>query len=164
MVSVLRYPDRTLSVVCDRVEQFDDDIKRLIDDMTEAMYVGGGVGIAAPQIGVHKRVLLIDPSGGEVAGNLVTMINPVVTWHSLEQETDGEGCLSLPGMVLQVQRSVAVDVEYSDVVGTVHSERLTGFAARIVQHEIDHLDGLTILDRVGSFTKKLALKGVGDFR
>ncbi len=167
MLEIVEYPDSILSTVCVDVLEGLDDLDRLkinIDKMIETMYASGGVGLAAPQVNLVNRIAIIDPSGGDEANQLVVMINPRVTWKSPEAELGEEGCLSLPGVTLQVLRSAAINVEYIDAMGRLQQDRCTGYKARIVQHEVDHLDGLMMLDRVGSLTRKLALQHLGKNR
>lgn len=164
MLKLVKYPDPVLARSCEQVTEFNDELRALIDGMADIMYSSEGVGLAAPQVGASKRVLLIDPTGGEDANAMLALINPRVTWHSPEMETDQEGCLSLPGAILQVPRSVAVDVEYHDVMGKQLVRRFTEFEARIVQHEVDHLDGVLMIDKVGHLTRTLVMKGLGNNR
>lgn len=140
---------------------FDDELKKLTEEMAELMYASAGVGLAAPQIGVSLRVLVIDSSNGEEPNKLLVMINPVITWASPEKHTGEEACLSMPGIFLQVNRSVSVKVEYHDVMGNVQRlECDDRWLSRIIQHEIDHLNGKTMLDRIGFLARKMALKGL----
>jgi peptide deformylase len=164
MLAVVKYPNAVLVTPCELVTEFDVSLQRLIEQMVESMYVGGGVGLAAPQVNVNKRLLVIDSTGGEEANQLLALINPSITWRSRETDTRPESCLSMPGVVLQVPRAVVVDVEYHDVMGKQHKKRFTDFPARIVQHEIDHLDGLLMFERVGQFARRLAMKGLGNIR
>ena len=128
--------------------------------MAVAMYAADGVGLAAPQVGLSQRFVLVDPSAGETNDGLVAMANPRVVWRSAETELQDEGCLSLPGVWLPVTRAVACDVEYLDLQGGLRSMRCTGFQARIVQHEVEHLAGVTMLSKVGPLTRKIALKNL----
>lgn len=164
MLKLVKYPDPVLTRSCEQVVEFNDELRALIDGMSDIMYSSEGVGLAASQVGAPKRVLLIDPTGGEDANAMLALINPRVTWHSPEMETSQEGCLSLPGAILQVPRSVAVDVEYHDVMGNHVVRRFTEFEARIVQHEIDHLNGVLMIDKVGRLARTLVLKGLGNSR
>lgn len=164
MLKLVKYPNEVLTRPCDLVTEFNDELSALVEGMTNIMYASDGVGLAAPQVGVSRRVLLIDPTGGEDANALMALINPRVTWRSPEQEVGGEGCLSLPGAILQVPRSVAVDVEYHDVMGKQQVRRFTEFDARVVQHEVDHLDGVLMIDRVGRLARTLVMKGLGNIR
>lgn len=163
-LSLVEHPNPNLLVACTNVETFDDDLRALVHTMTDIMYTHSGVGLAAPQVGVQRRLVIIDPSAGDEANQLTALINPRVTWRSIETERDAEGCLSMPGTVLQVSRSIAVDVEYYDVNGLLQTMRCTGFKARIVQHEIDHLDGIMMFERVGDLARMLAKKSLGNRR
>ena len=158
MLDLIEYPSSILNEQCDDVSVFDAGLRSFVDNMVEAMYASGGVGLAAPQVGSSLRIAIIDPSGGEEANRLVTLINPRVTWRSSEEALGEEGCLSLPGVTLQVPRSLSVRVDYDDAAGSHHSMALDKQVARIAQHEIDHLDGIVMLDRVSSLTRRMALK------
>lgn len=151
--------DPVLRRAASSVETFDRALSETIDMLAEAMYANAGVGIAAPQVNVGQRIAIIDPSGGYDTNQMMVLINPEVTWVSTETASGEEGCLSLPGVRLYVDRPVALDVEYSLVDGSRRSARLTGEGARIAQHEVDHLDGIMMIDRVGSLTRRLGLRG-----
>jgi peptide deformylase len=158
---IVEYPDPILATRCDDVVVFDAAHQSLVASMAEAMYAAHGVGLAAPQVNRLQRILLIDPSGGVEANHLVPMNNPRVIWRSPEVELAEEGCLSMPGVTLHIQRSVAIDVEYHDMAGLRQQMRCTGFKARIVQHEVDHLDGIVMVDRLGYLARKLAMRDLG---
>lgn len=157
---VVTYPDPVLDRPCDDVTEFGLHLKRLADDMAEAMYASRGVGLAAPQVGLSKRFILVDPSAGESANGLVAMANPRIAWTSPELEVQEEGCLSLPGVYLPILRAVACDVVYLDTEGKAQMMRCTGLQARIAQHEIEHLSGITMLLKVGPLARQLALKNL----
>lgn len=161
MFNIVLWPAQALSSQTGDIVEFDNDLKAFVEGMVEAMYASGGIGLAAPQVGVLKRLIVVDPSGGDRAGDLVVLVNPTVTWSSKETSVSIEGCLSLPGVSLNVTRPVACEVRYNDVEGNVHLTRFTGLTSRIVQHEVDHLHGSTILDMVGPMTKRFALKEAG---
>ena len=126
--------------------------------MIEVMYSSAGVGLAAPQVGLTDRILVMDPSAGDQSNQLRVLINPEVTWRSPEEELREEGCLSLPGVRLQVLRPFAVEVRYNDLHGIEHVIRYGEWLARIAQHEIDHLDGVVMVDRVGPLARRSALR------
>lgn len=153
------FPDPILSQRCDDIV-IDASTKQLVDAMAESMYAESGVGLAAPQVGLAKRLVLVDPSAGDSAHELVAMANPTIVWTSRELEAAEEGCLSLPGVRLAIARPIACDVEYIDMSGTLRSLRCTGWKARIVQHEVDHLSGTMMLDKVGSLARRFALRNV----
>ncbi len=164
MLDIVEYPSPILSQKCHDVTDFNVGLRDLVNSMAEVMYASNGVGLAAPQIGWKERILLIDPSGGEEANLLTVLINPRVTWRSPEQQVGEEGCLSLPGVVVQVQRALTIDVEYHDVMGSLQRMRCTELKSRIVQHEVDHLDGIVMLDKIGFLARKLAVRDLGKGR
>ncbi len=160
MLKIITYPDPILSAPCAPVEAFDAQLRQLATGMAEAMYVANGVGLAAPQVGVSKRLIVIDTSAGERASELVTMINPRIVWFSPDLIPGQEGCLSLPGVNLTIVRSGSCDVEYFDLDGVPRSMRCTGLKARIAHHEVEHLSGVTLVDKVGPMARKLVLKNL----
>jgi peptide deformylase len=137
-----------LRTECVPVVKFDKDLKKLVKDMKKTMLSAGGLGLAAPQVGVSTRifVLILDYKGE--SERVIEMVNPVILSHSDEVEVDEEGCLSLPGLYGKVERFSNVVVEFSDVSGTRQVLELFGLDAREVQHENDHLDGKLFVDRV----------------
>lgn len=163
-MKVVVYPDPALRAVARAVIAFDGALKSLIDDMAEAMYAATGVGLAAPQVGVLSRLVLVDPSAGDDGNALVAMVNPRLVWASPDVVLAEEGCLSLPGVFVKVSRSQACDVEYVDVGGVQRSLRCVGMQARIVQHEVEHLDGVLMLHKVGPLARRLALKELDTLR
>lgn len=147
------YPDPVLRVACPPVERFDDELAELVDDMAETMYAAPGVGLAAPQIGVEQRVTVIDPTAEVGSGELLVLINPRIR-EAQGREADVEGCLSLPGISEKVERAVSVVVEAQDIEGNpVHLEA-SELLARIIQHEVDHLDGVLFVDRLTGLRKE----------
>lgn len=159
-MKVVTHPDPILDRPCDDVTTFGPSLKALADDMAEVMYASSGVGLAAPQVSLSQRFVLVDPSGGESANALVAMANPQITWFSPEHEVAEEGCLSLPGIWLPIPRPVACDVEYLDTDGVARKLKCTGWQARIVQHEVEHLLGITMLQKVGPMARQMALKNL----
>jgi peptide deformylase len=141
------------------VEAFDDDLRTLVSDMFETMYHASGVGLAAPQIGIGKRILVIDirdeddPEGGRMA-----LVNPRVTWRSDEIDRSTEGCLSIPGLEEVVSRPWEVEVTGFDPEGNEVTIRADDLLARALQHEIDHLDGVLFVDRVSPLKRRMLLK------
>ncbi|MXQ08384.1 peptide deformylase [Alphaproteobacteria bacterium GH1-50] len=144
---ILIHPDPRLKAVADPVAEVDDTIRRLADDMLETMYDAPGIGLAAPQVGVGKRLLVMDCVKGEdEAPRPLVLINPQITWVSDEMNTYEEGCLSIPDQYAEVERPAVVDVTWTALDGTPQSERFDGLWATCVQHEIDHLDGKLFID------------------
>jgi len=146
MQAIVEYPNSVLRVAARRVEKFDSSVSLLIEDMFGSMASAAGVGLAAPQIGVSMSVLVMDPSAGSDLTTRYALINPRITWRSRETEIASEGCLSIPGKTCKVKRHVSVEVEYQDVTGKTYTKNFTSFEARIVQHEIDHLNGVVMTD------------------
>jgi len=141
---ILQYGDKRLNTICDKVEKVNKKILNLVDDMMDTLYEGTGIGLAAPQIGILKRVILIDL--GEEEENPIIVINPRITAQS-GKEKDYEGCLSYVGYEGEVFRPTNVTVEGINVKGKPVIYKAEGFLARAFCHEIDHLDGVLYMSR-----------------
>jgi peptide deformylase len=146
MLEILRYPDPVLRQVSRPVEVIDDTIRRLAADMIEAMVAAKGVGLAAPQVGVPVRLVVVDLD--HQAHDPRVLINPVFREVSQEKEIDNEGCLSLPGIEAKVKRSAQAVVEAQDLSGNVIEYSGDGIVSRALQHECDHLDGILFIDKL----------------
>jgi peptide deformylase len=146
------YPDEVLRKRAEPVAEVDDEVRRLIDDMAETMYAAPGVGLAANQVGVLKRVLVVDVTHPEGQPNLIVMVNPEIVERSGEITWE-EGCLSFPGINVDVPRSGAVRIRALDRDGQEFELEADELLAVAIQHEIDHLDGVTLADKV-SFLKR----------
>ncbi len=158
MTDVLAHPNPTLKMRSDEVEPLDEpDLRDLCKRMAKSMYDAPGIGLAAPQIGVLKRVIVFDVSE-EPGTGLAAICNPVITEASEECETDDEGCLSLPGITVPVNRACRVTCEAVSLQGTPVRIEAEGLMARMLQHEVDHLDGLLIIDRAEPEERKAALR------
>jgi peptide deformylase len=143
ILDILRYPDARLYTVARPVEKVDDSIRRLVRDMAETMYAAPGIGLAATQVDVHKRVLVIDVS--DTRDQLVVLINPEIVWREGEKECE-EGCLSVPGVYDIVKRAERVGVRALDAEGRLFELAAEGLLAVCVQHEIDHLEGRVFVE------------------
>ena len=130
--------------------------------MIDTMYEHNGIGLAAPQIGINERLIVIDPTSGQSAHSLIVMINPKITWTSNDIEAKIEGCLSVPDVKLNIYRSSEIEVEYSDITGAQRCNLYSGIAARIIQHEVDHLDGILLMDRASPVEHRTALKNLSN--
>jgi len=150
---ILVYPDKFLRIVAEPVEEVDDEIKQLVDDMAETMYAAPGVGLAAPQVGVSKRIFVVDVAGEDEVSNLMTFINPTITSRDGEIEWE-EGCLSFPGIHEPVIRSGTVIVRALDREGQPFEVEAEELMAVALQHENDHLDGVLLVDHVSFFKKR----------
>ena len=144
LLSILRYPDPRLNKVAAPVAEVDAGVRRLIDDMLETMYAAEGVGLAATQVDVHRRVIVIDTSA-ERRTPLV-LINPEIVWRSTEIMLGEEGCLSVPAIYDKVERHTAVTVRALDREGTPFDRQVDGLTAVCVQHEMDHLLGKVFVE------------------
>lgn len=134
----------------------DDDLKALIVIMKKIVSEADGVGLAAPQIGVLKRIVVM-----ELNGNKSAFLNPRIVWKSEEMAEEEEGCLSLPGIKVKIPRNLSVKIEAESIKGKTSTIDAEGLIARIFQHEIDHLDGILILDRASKTDRKRILKELG---
>jgi peptide deformylase len=141
---IVTYPNSVLSTVCEPVTVFDDDLRTLIADMFETMYAAQGVGLAAPQIGVNKRVFVIDSHGENAPNDPMVFINPDGIAETCDVRIAEEGCLSLPGFFARVVRPSKVSFIAQKEDGTKFECELTGWLARVFLHENDHLDGVLI--------------------
>jgi len=140
-VEIRTIGDDVLRVVSTEIDVVDDTIEELYDKMSDAMYKYEGIGLAAPQIGINKRVITIDEDG-----KAYMMINPRITWKSKEECLFDEACLSVPDEHGEVSRPKEIKVKFQDKSGKYKAWKLTDLPARVVQHEIDHLDGILFVD------------------
>lgn len=147
--------DPVLRTKAKPVSAVTDETRQLIADMFETMYAEEGVGLAAPQVGVTDRVIVVDPHLDDYEP--FALINPEIVRASKETEKGEEGCLSIPGLRDLVERSVAVTVRGMNEKGELREFDAEGLVARIVQHEVDHVDGILFLDRLSPLKRKLAL-------
>ncbi|WP_136440026.1 peptide deformylase [Pacificoceanicola onchidii] len=145
--NILIHPDPRLKKVCEGVGDLSDDLRSLADDMLETMYDAPGIGLAAPQIGVLSRLIVLDcVKADSEAPRPLVMFNPKIIAASDEENVYEEGCLSIPDQYAEVTRPKVVDVEWIDRDGNVQTETFDGLWATCVQHEIDHLDGKLFID------------------
>ena len=154
LAQIRQYPDPVLRMKANDVEEFDGDLAKLIERMEHLLHDANGVGLAATQIGVLRRVFIFQPDPDEEPQALV---NPRLAQGSDEREADDEGCLSLQGVVIPVERHERVVVEATDTEGKDVRLELEGLSARVVQHELDHLDGILIIDRTTPEARREAL-------
>lgn len=160
ILPIIWAPDPLLKAVCKPVETVDDTMRQLIDDMLETMYKAPGIGLAAPQIGVDRRVLVMDVSreGEDDHPAPIVMANPKIVWSSDDSKVFEEGCLSLPEMFAEVERPADVKVEYVDREGKLQTLDADGVLAVCVQHEIDHLDGVLFVDHISALKRNMILR------
>ena len=150
-LKITLYPDPVLRKAAEPITAFDADLARLVADMFERMRKSQGVGLAAPQVGLRRRILVLNASG-EPEDDLA-LINPVLVDRSGPETVYEEGCLSFPGIYAEVRRPARCTVEYRDLEGNPQRLELTDFRSRIVQHEFDHLEGVLLVDRMSPADK-----------
>ena len=144
LLPILCYPDSRLHKVAQPVQAVDDRLRALIDDMLETMYDANGIGLAATQIDVHQRLVVIDTS--EERNQPLVLINPEITWMSDERVKGDEGCLSVPGIYDGVERATTVKVTALDLMGQTQNIEAGGLLAICIQHELDHLKGKVFVE------------------
>jgi peptide deformylase len=158
LLPIITAPDPRLKVKCRPVERVDAKIRRLMDDMLETMYSAPGIGLAAPQVGVPLRVLVVDVAKeGEKAAPL-RMANPEILWTSDEIESYEEGCLSLPDQYAPVERPARCRVRYLDAQNEIRELEAEGLLATCIQHEIDHLEGVLFVDHISALKRGMILR------
>ena len=155
---ILTAPDPRLQAVSTDVEAVTDETRALIDDMVDSMYAADGIGLAAIQIGVAKRILVIDLDQKEGNKNAIAYINPKITWASEEMATFEEGCLSVPEIWDDVERPARIRCEYLDRDGKLQALEADGLLATCLQHEMDHLNGVLFIDHLSRLKKSMAIK------
>ena len=158
LLPILTAPDPRLKVKAREVVAVDDEIRRLMDDMYETMHAAPGIGLAAPQVGVLKRVIVVDVSKDGEERRPYRMANPEILWQSEELATYNEGCLSLPEHYADVARPAEVRVRYIDENNNRQELHATGLLATCVQHEIDHLEGVLFVDHISSLKRNIILR------
>jgi len=159
ILEVKTFPDNILRQKAEPVQEVTPEVIKLLDDMVETMYNQNGVGLAAPQVGVSKRVIVIDTSAGEEDGQLLRIINPEIIESEGEQIAE-EGCLSIPGEYDKVRRAEKIKVKAMSEEGKDYVIDAEGFLARAFQHEIDHLNGVLFIDKLPSFKKESMKKSI----
>jgi peptide deformylase len=158
---IIKLPDKRLRLVSEPVKKIDAGIRKLVEDMFESMYDAPGIGLAAIQVGVAKRVITMDLAKREEASKPLVFINPEIVWTSEETAVYEEGCLSIPEHYEEVERPAQVKVKYLDLEGQPQEVEANGLLATCLQHEIDHLNGVLFIDHISKLkrdriTKKFA--------
>lgn len=154
--NILIHPDPRLKKVTTPIATVDDDLRRLADDMLETMYDAPGIGLAAPQIGVMQRIIVMDCVKDPAASpEPMVLVNPQIIWSSDQPSVYEEGCLSIPEQYAEVTRPAEVEVAWTDLRGQAQRARFDGLWATCVQHEIDHLDGKLFIDYLGPLKRQL---------
>jgi peptide deformylase len=151
-------PDPVLRTKAQPVERVDARLARLMDDMLETMYDAPGIGLAAPQVGVLERLLVIDVAGNNEPRRPLRLVNPEVVWQSDETQLYNEGCLSLPEQFADVTRPAECRVRYMDEHNETRELHATGLLATVVQHEIDHLEGILFTDHLSQLKRNIIMR------
>ena len=151
-------PDPVLRAMSEPIERVDDEFRTLADDMLETMYDAPGIGLAAIQIGIPRRMLVIDCSGEEEENNPIVFINPEVVESSEERSVYEEGCLSIPDYYAEVQRPAEVTVDYVDRDGKEQQIKADGLLATCLQHEIDHLNGVLFIEHISKLKRDMVVR------
>ena len=157
---ILLFPDPVLRQKTEEVTSFDAGLTRLVEELAEAMYAAPGVGLAAPQLGDLRRVAVIDLDPETPRSHLHVLVNPQIVGQSGAQ-SEIEGCLSIPGLTERVERPLALKVAAQTVSGKPFELAAEGFLARVLCHEVDHLDGILFIDHLRGLRRQLALRKLG---
>jgi len=169
VMTILEIPDSGLREVAEPVAHVTDETRTLIDSMFDTMYAARGIGLAATQVGVHSRVVVIDLQEGEDEdGKPVrdpkAFVNPELVWQSEELSRYNEGCLSIPEQYAEVERPARCRVTWLDRDGAAHEEEMDGLLATCMQHEIDHLNGVLFIDHISRLKRDMIVKKVAKAR
>ena len=156
--NILIEPDPILRKKSQSLEKVDDELRKLMDDMLETMYAAPGIGLAAVQIGILKRLIVIDISKDDKKKEPLFFINPKITFQSEETSVYEEGCLSLPGHFAEIERPAECHVSYADYNGKNQELKASGLLATCIQHEIDHLNGVLFIDYLSKLKKDMIIK------
>jgi peptide deformylase len=155
---IIILPDKRLRLVSEPAQAIDPELRRLVDDMFETMYEAPGIGLAAIQIGVPKRVIVMDLAKKDDPKEPRVFVNPQVLWRSDEKNVYEEGCLSIPEFYEEVERPAKVRVKFLDATGAEQELEASGLMATCLQHEIDHLDGILFIDHISKLKRDRVIK------
>ena len=161
---IITVPNEMLKKISKPIEKVGINEKKLIKDLFETMYDSNGIGLAAVQIGVLKRILVIDVSSNEKKKNPICFINPTIKNLSDEMSVYEEGCLSIPDTFIEIQRPKVCEIEYIDLNGKIQTKKFDGLLSTCVQHEINHLDGKLIIDNLSKLKRDLIIKKISKVR
>jgi peptide deformylase len=169
ILPIVEVPDPRLRQISKPVEQVDDEVRALVADMFETMYDAPGIGLAAIQVGVPKRILVIDlqepeEEGGEPVKDPRVFINPEIVTASDQEVPYNEGCLSIPDQYAEVDRPDRINARWLDENGKVHEEEIDGLLAVCLQHEMDHLNGVLFIDHLSRLKREMVLKKLAKLR
>ena len=157
---IITVPSDILKKISDPIEKVGDNEKKLVDDLLDSMYNSNGIGLAAVQVGILKRIVVIDVSTKEEKKNPMCFINPVIKKISDETSVYEEGCLSIPDTFIEIERPKICEVEYVDINGKLKSMKCDGLLSTCLQHEINHLDGKLIIDNLTKLKRDIIIKKI----
>ena len=157
---IITVPDEVLKKISDPIEKVGESEKKLVNDLFETMYNSNGIGLAAVQVGILKRILVIDVSTKEEEKNPLSFINPVIKKISDETSVYEEGCLSIPDTFIEIERPKICEVEYIDLDGKLKNIKCDGLLSTCIQHEINHLDGKLIIDNLTKLKRDIIIKKI----
>ena len=155
---ILTEPNKLLRQISETVEKIGDEERRLMDDMLDTMYAAPGIGLAAIQIGVAKRIIVMDISRDEIKKEPMYFINPIIKNRNNEKAKYEEGCLSVPDQFAEIERPNTCEVEYLDYNGKKKLLKADGLLATCIQHEMDHLEGILFIDYLSKLKKSIIIK------
>ena len=155
---ILIEPDPILRKKCEKLEKVDDKLRKLMDDMLDTMYQAPGIGLAAIQIGILKRIVVIDVSKDKNSKNPLFLVNPEIIYKSEKTAVYEEGCLSLPGYFAEIERPAECEIKYIDYHGKENQLKASGLLSTCIQHEIDHLNGVLFIDYLSKLKKDMIIK------
>lgn len=158
VLKILKEPDPILRNKSKEVDEVDNQVRLLMDNMLETMYQAPGIGLAAPQVGILKRVIVIDLSKDDEKKNPIFIVNPKIIWKSEERSSREEGCLSLPGYFAEVTRPSKCKLEFLDYHGKKKELEADDLMATCIQHEVDHCDGILFIDYLSKLKKDMIIK------
>ena len=161
---IITVPDETLKKISKPIEKLGVNEKKLINDLFETMYNANGIGLAAVQVGILKRILVVDISSKDEKKKPICFINPIIKKVSDEKSVYEEGCLSIPDTFIEIERPKICVVEYVDIDGKIKTEKFDGLLSTCVQHEINHLDGQLIIDHLSKLKKDMIIKKISKLK
>ena len=161
---IITIPDETLKKISEPIEKVGVNEKKLINDLFETMYNSNGIGLAAVQVGILKRVLVVDVSSKEEKKNPICFVNPIIKNISNKMSVYEEGCLSIPDTFIEIERPKTCEIEYVDIDGKIKTQEFDGLLSTCVQHEINHLDGRLIIDHLSKLKKDFIIKKISKIK
>ena len=161
---IITVPDALLKKISKPIENIGENEKKLIKDLFETMYDSKGIGLAAVQVGILRRILVIDVSSHDEKKKPMSFINPIIKSVSKEMSVYEEGCLSIPDTFIEIERPKICEVEYIDINGKIKTKEFDGLLSTCLQHEINHLDGKLIIDHLSKLKKDMIIKKISKLK